>query len=148
MRVLTIRESTWLNVTPGAAWRRILSVEEWPDWNEGIAEARWLGRRGWQEGHRLRLVPSGPRFSFLSGGVVSRVETDREVRWIGRFLTVRVEFTIAVRTDGVGSRVDFGTTVRGLAVRIVGQDTVVRALSKFQRRYLAALREAEERVGV
>ncbi len=147
MRILTIRESTWLNVTPGAAWRRILDLEGWPEWNEGIADARWLGRRGWREGHRIRLVPAGPRFSFLSGGVVTRVD-DQEVRWVGRFLTVRVEFTIAVRTDGVGTRVDFGTTVRGLAVRIVGQDTIVRALSKFQRRYLAALRQTEERVGV
>ena len=148
LRILTIRESTWLNVTPGAAWRRILSLEEWPSWNQGIADARWLGRRGWREGNRFRLVPHGPRFSFLSGGMVSRVESDREVRWVGRLLTLRVEFAISLRTEGVGTRVDFGTTARGLAVRIVGQDTVVRSLSKFQRRFLAELRESGERVGV
>ena len=148
MRILTIRESTWLNVTPGAAWRRILTLEEWSDWNRGIAEARWTGRRGWREGHRFRLVLAGPRFPLITGGVVTRVESDREVRWLSRFLTMRVEYTMAVESEGVGTRVFFGATVQGLAVRIVRQDTVVRALSQFQRRYLAALRTSEERVVV
>lgn len=154
MRILNIRESSWQNATPAAVWRRILALEEWPDWHDGFLAARWLGRTGWHEGHRFRLVTAGPRRALLRGGTVSAVSErpaaggESEVRWVGRYLTLRVEFSLAVRAEGVGSRVEFRSTFRGLAVRIAGQDTVARTLSQFQRRFLAALRESGERVGV
>lgn len=147
MRILNIRESSWLNATPAAVWRRILALEEWPEWHAGFLEARWLGRTGWREGHRFRLVTAGPRRALLRGGTVRAVVDESEVRWLGRYLTLRVEFSLALSAEGVGSRVEFRSTFRGLAVRIAGQDAVARALSQFQRRFLAALRESEERVG-
>ena len=154
MRILNIRESSWQNATPPAVWRRILALEEWPDWHDGFLEARWLGRSGWREGHRFRLVTAGPRRALLRGGTVSSVsehpgeQGESEVRWVGRYLTLRVEFSLALSPEGVGSRVEFRSTFRGLAVRLAGQDAVARTLSQFQRRFLAAMRESGERVGV
>jgi Polyketide cyclase / dehydrase and lipid transport len=152
LRILNIRESSWQNATPAAVWRRILALEEWPDWHNGFLEARWLGRSecrtGWREGHRFRLVTAGPRRALLRGGTVTSVVDESEVRWVGRYLTLKVEFSLALSAEGVGSRVEFCSIFRGLAVRIAGQDTVARTLSQFQRRFLAAMRESGERVGV
>lgn len=161
MRILTIRESSWLNASPGPVWARLLQLEEWPEWNDGIAEARWLGqgwmchgigRRGWKPGNRFRLVPAGPRRAFLGGGVVTAVDTEREVRWLGRFLTLRVEFALAVSAEGPGTRVELRSTFRGFSVRFIGQDSIVgspivQSLGEFQRQFLTALRESGERVG-
>lgn len=148
MRILNIRESSWQNATPPAVWRRILALEEWPDWHDGFLEARWLGRSGWREGHRFRLVTAGPRRALLRGGTVTGVDDGREIRWAGRYLTLRVEFALALAAEGVGARVEFRSTFRGLAVRLAGQDAVARTLSEFQRQFLAAMRESGERVGV
>lgn len=146
MRILTIRESIWLNTTPGKAWRRILSIEEWAGWNPEIIAARWVGHRGWKEGHRFRLVCSTPRRPFLRGGTITSVDAGREICWVARFFPLRVEFCLRISPEGVGTRVEFMSTFRGIAVRLVGQDTVVRALSQFQRQFLAELRESGERV--
>ena len=142
MRILSIRESTWLNVTPGVAWRQIVSLEDWPRWHPGISRARWLGRYGWTPGHQFRLSLLDARVPFLAKGSVCDVVDGQSVGWIGRFLTLRVEFNLAVTPEGCGVRIDFSATVRGVAVRWVGQDSVVRALSKFLRQTLAARREA------
>ncbi len=144
MRILSIRESTWLNVTPGVAWRQITSLEDWPSWHPGIDRARWLGRCGWTPGHRFRLSLLESRVPFLAVGSVCEVVDGHSVGWIGKFLTLRVEFKLAVTPEGCGSRIDYSATVRGAAVRWVGHDSVVRALSRFLRQTLAALRESGE----
>ncbi len=157
LRILTIRESSWLNETPDSVWRRIVALEEWPDWNDGLVEAHWIGRPGWRVGHRLQLVLAGPWRPFYPpgfpwggfprSGTVSLVEPEREVRWVGRVLALRVEFAFSMATEGVGTRVEFRSTFRGFAVRIVGQDALVRALSQFQRRMLASMRATGEKLG-
>ena len=77
MRILTIRESVWLNTAPGPVWRLILPLEEWPRWHRGPADARWVGSRGWKSGHRFRLSLPGPRRPFVGAGLVTHVDPER-----------------------------------------------------------------------
>ena len=151
MRALTIRESTWLNASPGAVWRLVLSLEEWPRWNSRVSRVRWCGARGWKEGHRFALrYPEAGRIlgPWLPRSVrVSRVEPHQELRGMGRFLGFRVEFSVEVVGEGAGSRAHFASHFRGLSARIVAGERVARRFSAFQREFLAALRRAGERVG-
>ncbi len=146
LRLLSIRESAWVNVPPSEVWRLVLTLEEWPSWNHYLTSAQWRGKPGWKEGHRFQLTHRHSRRPFLGGGRISNVQPEQELRWLGHFLTLSVEFSLKVAPEGAGTLVSFSSQFQGLAARLASGDSTIRRLTLFQREFLASLREVSERV--
>lgn len=146
MRVLSVRESLWLNIEPPEVWQWIDPVEDWASWNRSIRRSQWRGPAGWEVGHRFELVAPWGLLSRQLGGRVVHVEPSQRVRWEGRFLTFPTEFVLEVASEGCGSRVGFGSHYRGMAARLAGSGRYAPRIAAFHRSFLNALRTAGERV--
>ncbi|GEM_PF-965423 len=155
MRVLTITESIWLNLDRRSVAGLVLDLEGWAAWHPDAEESFWIGRAGWQAGNRLRIVPrrsARPGSIVVGGGRVTEAEPGESgdaagrLGWSARLLGARVEHTLSIRAEGCGTRVDLRTTARAFAVRVLGHESVIRVISRGQRRFLRALRARGEQL--
>ncbi len=146
MRVLTIRETVWLNAEPEAVWRRLEALEDWPRWNHALARARWCGDSGWKEGHRFELSPRSGSLPWLGRGRVARVEPERELSFHARIFAPVARFLLRMESEGRGTQVTFEAQLSGLGARLASNGWIAGRLSGFLRSFVDYLREAGERV--
>ncbi|MCA8959193.1 MAG: SRPBCC family protein [Planctomycetes bacterium] len=146
MRVFTVREAMWANAAAPRVWQRVAEVERWPEWNPGLAAAKWRGKRGLAKGNRFRLHHRRKARPFLSGGRVDHVDPESALVWSDAFLLLRVEFSLEFRSHGRGTEVEFTSQFSGIGARWVPTDSFVRWLTRFQREFLVGLRQSCESV--
>jgi len=147
VRILTIRESAWLNSSSGRVWEKLETVDLWPSWHGGINDVHWRGRIGLRPGHRFLLTGPGANAPYLRGGRVIAVDGGRSFFWSAGIGPARAQLGLTLDEDGCGTLVQFHAEFRGWATRWVATETRVNQLRLFQRSFLQMLRESVERVG-
>ncbi len=147
MRILTIRESVWLNASPQRVWEKLENVELWPSWHEGLREVRWRGRLGLRAGHRFLLRGKETGDLYLRGGRILSVDAGRSFFWGTGIGPARAKLGLCLAEDGCGTLIQFQTEFRGWAIPWVANASRVDRLRLFQRGFLQMIRESIEKVG-
>lgn len=146
MRVLSIRESVWLNCRPDEVWRCLIGLEDWARWGAGVTRSRWCGAPGWRVGSRFEITTPWHRLPMRSKGRVLAVSPGESLGWEGRLWGLPGQFQLQVETVGLGSRVTFHAHFRSWAARVAMRPRLAGRIAGFQRKFLGALRKRGEQV--
>lgn len=147
MRILTIRESAWLNAPPLKVWEKLENLELWPSWHQGLSEVRWRRRIGLLRGHRFIIRGFEVSDYYLRGGRIVSVEAGRSFFWETGIGPARSKLGLSLTEDGCGSLIQFQAEFRGWAIPWIANSSRVDRLRLFQRSFLQMVRESIEKVG-
>ncbi len=119
-----VEQSITASCTPEQVWKAFEDLQQWPSWNHGVSEARWLEGSPWQQGSRFRLQIVRPMELSLEP-VITESAPPHHVVWdgSGSLLSGENRFSFDPQPDGttrltiVGDFSGFGTMFWGDRLR-------------------------------
>jgi uncharacterized protein YndB with AHSA1/START domain len=128
-----------IRAKPEIVWEALADIDNWPNWNPDIKEAKLTG--GLKVGSVFRWK-AGPG---TITSTLEQVERPREIGWSGRTMGIIAVHVYRLEPHGEGTRVHTEESFDGLIARLLKRPTR-RTLQKGIDRGLASLkREAERR---
>ena len=80
LRMVSVRETAWLNTSPASIWAQLTDVEEWSQWCQGIRRSEFQRGLSFAPGTRIHLVWESPVPAPLQGGTISMIRDPAEIR--------------------------------------------------------------------
>jgi hypothetical protein len=117
---MELTTSTHVDAPPETVWRVLTDFDEYPEWNPFL---RVTGRANEGAHLSVELRPPGRRATTFRP-TVTRVESGRELRWLGHLLVPGIydgEHRFRVDPEGDGSRLTQSERFEGLLVGVVNR---------------------------
>ncbi len=135
MGKVVVEESIVVNAPKAKVWQVFRDLEQWPKWNAGVVEAKWVLGEPWVKGSTFQFSAVTGKRKNTFNPIILEANLENRVVWLGKLWGVKALHTYRFeeinRTETkVTSREEFSGALLSLGKKLVSEDNIRETFTK------------------
>ena len=147
MGKVVVEESIIVNASKEKVWQVFKDLGQWPEWNEGVVEAKWVSGEPWAKGSTFQFSAVTGKRKNTFNPIIIESNPESQVVWQGKLWSIKALHTykfeqVDQTKTKVTTREEFSGALLSLGKKFVSEENIRETFVKS----LAKLKEETEKL--